>query len=140
METLNDLSEQEHLVAYSSKKFDSIEQCWNIVEKEAYAIIYAVEKHRHYLIGKKFLLHVDNRVVTYLNSKRIPKSGKLLNWALELSEYYFEIQHVPSKNNEISDALTRIYAIATLLELQPELSTTEFYNMFLQRIMKSLMH
>ena len=77
METLNDLSEQEHLVAYGSKKFDSTEQCWNTVEKEAYAIIYAVEKHRHYLIRKKFLLHVDNRVVTYLNSKRIPKSRKL---------------------------------------------------------------
>ena len=127
METLNDLSEQEHLVAYGSKKFDSTEQCWKIVEKEAYAIIYAVEKHRHYLIGKKFLLRVDNRVVTYLNSKRIPKSRKLLNWALQLSDYDFEIQHVPSKNNEISDALTRIYAIATLLELQPEHSTTEFY-------------
>ena len=128
VKTLNDLSEQEHLVAYGSKKFDSTEQCWNIVEKEAYAIIYAVEKHRHYLIGKKFLLRVDNRVVTYLNSKRTPKSRKLLNWALQLSEYDFEIQHVPSKNNEISDALTRIYAIATLLELQPELSTTEFYT------------
>ena len=96
--------------------------------KEAYAITYAVEKHRHYLIGKKFLLRVDNRVVTYLNSKRIPKSRKLLNWALQLSEYDFETQHVLSKNNEISDALTRIYAIAALLELQPELSTTEFYT------------
>ena len=73
METLNHLSEQDHLVAYGSKKFDSTEQCWDIVEKEAYTIIYAVEKHRHCLKGKKFLLRVDNRVVTYLNSKRIPK-------------------------------------------------------------------
>ena len=98
------------------------------MEKEAYTIIYAVEKHRHYLIGKKFLLRVDNRVVTCLNSKCIPKSRKPINWALQLSKYDFEIQHVPSKNNEISDALTRIYAIAALLELQPELSTTEFYT------------
>ena len=29
------LSEQEHLVAYGSKKFDSTKQCWNILEKEA---------------------------------------------------------------------------------------------------------
>ena len=41
------MSEQEHLVLYGSKEFDSTEQGWNIVEKEAYAIIYAVGKHRH---------------------------------------------------------------------------------------------
>ena len=80
------------------------------------------------MIGKKFLLCVDNRVVIYLNSKQIPKSCKLLHWALQLSEYKFEIQHVPSKNNEISDALTHINAIAALLELQLELSTAEFYT------------
>ena len=68
--------------------------------KGSYAVIYAVEEHRHYLTRKKFLLCVDNRVVTYLNSKRIPKSRKLINWALQFSEYDFEIQHVPSKNNE----------------------------------------
>ena len=47
METLNDVSEQEHLLAYGSKEFDYTEQGWNIVEKEAYVIIYAVGKHRH---------------------------------------------------------------------------------------------
>ena len=80
------------------------------------------------MTGKKFLLCVDNRVVTYLNSKHVPESCKLLNWASQLSEYDFEIRHVLSKNNEISDALTHIYAIAALLELQPDLSTAEFYT------------
>ena len=83
------------------------------------------------MTGKKFLLCVDNRVVTYLNSKHIPESCKYLNWASQLSEYDFEIRHVLSKNNEISDALTHIYAIAALLELQPDLSTAQQSDQYL---------
>ena len=43
------------------------------------------------------------------------------------------MQHVPSKNNEISDALTCIYTIAALLELQPELSTKSTQRAVLQK-------
>ena len=45
-------NDKEHIVAYGSKKFDDTEYCWNIVEKEATAIMDAVRKHRHYLIGR----------------------------------------------------------------------------------------
>ena len=54
----------------------------------------AVRKHRDYLIGRKFLLRTDNRILTYLMSKREPKSRKLFGWALELSEYDFDIEHI----------------------------------------------
>ena len=66
--------DKEHVVAYGSRKFDDSEYCWNIVEKEAAAIIDAVRKHRHYLIDRKLLLRTDNRILTYLMSKREPKS------------------------------------------------------------------
>ena len=56
------------------------------MEKEAYTIIYTVERHWHYLTGKKFLLRVDNRVENYLNSKRVPKNRKL------------EVQHIMKYN------------------------------------------
>ena len=44
--------DKEHIVAYGSKTFEDTEYCWNIVEKEAAAIMDAVRKHRHYLIGR----------------------------------------------------------------------------------------
>ena len=82
----------------------------------------AVRKHHHYLIGKKFLLRVDNCVLTYLMSKGEPKNRKLLDWALELSEYDFDIEHVESKNNGITDCLSRLHLVALLSAIQPELS------------------
>ena len=78
--------DKEHIVAYGSMTFTDTEYCWNIVEKEAAAIMDAVCKHRHYLIGRKFLLLTDNRILSFLMSKCEPKSRKLLGWAFELSE------------------------------------------------------
>ena len=116
----------EYIIAYASHKFNSMEAKWNIVEKEAHAIIFATQKFRHYLFGKPFLLRTDNRINTYLRTKRSPKSRKLLNWALELSEFDYEIEHIPSKNNAISDCLSRLYTVNSIaMDLQPEFSTTD---------------
>ena len=59
---------EEFIVSYYSAKLTDTEFRWNIVEKEAYAILKAIEKFRHYLIGKPFILKTDNRVLTYLQS------------------------------------------------------------------------
>ena len=88
-----------HIVAYGSRKFDYTEVNWKIVEKETSAIPDAVRKHGQYLIGKKLLLRTDNGILTYLMSKREPKRCKLLNWALELGGFDFEIERVESKKN-----------------------------------------
>jgi len=115
-----------YIIAYASHKFNSTEAKWNIVEKEAHAIIFATQKFRHYLFGKPFLLRTDNRINTYLQTKRSPKSRKLLNWALELSEFDYEIEHIPSKNNAISDCLSRLYTVnSSAMDLQPEFSTAD---------------
>ncbi len=115
-----------YIIAYASRKFTSTKANWNIVEKEAHAIIFATQKFRHYLFEKPFLLRTDNRINTYLQTKRSPKSRKLLNWALELSEFDYEIEHIPSKNNAISDCLSRLYTVNSIaMDLQPEFSTAE---------------
>ena len=92
---------EEFIVGYDSGKLPDTEYRWNIVEKEAFSTTEATKKFRHYLIRKKFTLRADSRILTYLQSKHTSKSRKLLNWALELSEFDFDIVHVESKNNAI---------------------------------------
>ena len=111
-----------YIVAFASRKFNDTESKWNIVEKEAHAIVFATEKFRHYLLGKPFLLRTDNRVTSFLQCKRSPKSRKLLNWALQLSEFSYHIEHIPSKNNAISDCLSRLHSVNLLEELHPDVS------------------
>ena len=116
---------EEFIVGYDSANLSDTEYQWNIFEKEAFSIIEATEKLRHYLIGKKFILRTDSRILTYLQSKHTSKSRKLLNWALKLSEFDFDIVHVESKNNAISDCLTRLYHINAIFQLQPKFSMND---------------
>ena len=64
---------EEFIVGYDSAKLSDMEYQWNIVEKEAFSVIEATKKFRHYLIGKKFTLCTDGRILTYLQSKHHPK-------------------------------------------------------------------
>ena len=68
----------------------SLEYCG---KKEAIVIINGVEKLRNYLIGKEFTLKTNHRIITYLKSSQTSKRRKLLNWALRLSEYNYNIVH-----------------------------------------------
>ena len=75
------------------------------------------------------MLHTDNQITTFIQSRREPKSRKLLNWALELSEFYYKIQHIPLKNNGISDCLSRLYCINVVSEFKPEFSIDELTHL-----------
>ena len=109
--------DEEFIVSYDSGKFSDSELKWNVVEKEAHAIITAITKNRHYLIGKKFTIRTDSRVLSYLHAKKKPKNKKLLNWALDLSEYDYYIVHIPSKLNGIADCLSRLERICVIQEV-----------------------
>ena len=98
------------IVGYCSKKFSKSELNWHIIEKEGFAVVFGVEHYRHFLIGSEFTIKCDNRVVTYIMEKRELKNKKLLNWALILSEFDFNIIHIASKFNAISDYLSRMHA------------------------------
>ena len=111
-----------YIVAFASRKFNDTESKWYIVEKEAHAIVFATEKFRHYLLGKPFLLCTDNSVTSFLQCKGSPKSHKLVKWALQLSKFSYHIEHIPSKNNAISDCLSCLHIVNLLEELHPNVS------------------
>ena len=80
---------------------------------------------RHYLVGSKFTIKCDNRVVTYIQEKHDLKNKKLLNWALDLSEFDFEIHHIPSKSNAVSDFLSRAHVVNAVVEDEYGTANTE---------------
>ena len=99
---------------------------WNIVEKEAFSIVHNIRHFHHFLTGSKFMIRCDNRVVGYVKDKSKPRNKKLLGWCLELSDYDYSIQHIPSINNNIADCLSRL-CIASI-DLPCELSSQDFIH------------
>ena len=94
-------------IYYASKSMTKIEKNYNTTEREALGIIYAVAKFRHYLLGNKFVLHVDHQALVYIVNKA-SIVGKMARWMLILQEFDFVIQHTPGKENAVADFLSRL--------------------------------
>lgn len=98
-------------VAFFSRTLSNSEQRHSSIEKEAYAILEALRKWRHYLLGRHFRLITDQRSVAFMFSDRHSskiKNDKIMRWKIELSCYKYEIVYRSGKENQAADSLSRI--------------------------------
>ena len=77
-------------VYYSSRKLSATERNYSTTEREALGMIYSINKFRHYMLRKKFTLHVNHAALLYLVSKQW-LTGKLARWMLLFQEFDFDI-------------------------------------------------
>ncbi|XP_074819017.1 uncharacterized protein LOC141993377 [Natator depressus] len=95
-----------HPVVSLSKKLSERESNWSITEKECYAIVYALEKLRPYVWGRRFHLQTDHAALKWLHTVK-ETNKKLLRWSLALQDFDFNIQHISGASNKVADALSR---------------------------------
>ena len=84
------------------------------VEKEAAAIVEAIQEWRHFLLGVKFKLVTDQVSVSFMYDNRRKskiKNDKIGRRRVELSEYKFDIVYRPGKENVAADTFSRIAAV-----------------------------
>ena len=111
------LLQQGHPVMFLSRKLTSAETSYSNIEREALAIIWAVERSKKLLLGKKFTIQSDHEPLKYIFSppKGLPKtiSARLTRWALRLSAYDFDIEFVAGRHLKDADALSRMEFLPT---------------------------
>jgi RNase H-like domain found in reverse transcriptase len=107
------LSQSGRPVAFFSRSLTECEKRHSSIEKEAYAIVEAVRKWKHFLIGRHFKLITDQEAVSFMfnlkHSSKI-KSDKITRWRLELSSFSYDIVYRPGKDNTVADAFSRVCA------------------------------
>ncbi|XP_061184347.1 uncharacterized protein LOC133192347 [Saccostrea echinata] len=94
-------------VAYASKKLSKCQVNYSTIEKECYAIIWAVQKFRRYLYGKEFLLETDHQPLVYLTKAKV-SNARVMRWALLLQPYRFRIISIKGSENVGADCLSRM--------------------------------
>jgi len=80
---------------------------YNIIEREALAMVYALHKFKHSLLGNQFVFSVDHMDLVYLVN-RPQVFGKIVKWLLVFLEYDFQIIYKPSRSHLIAAALSRL--------------------------------
>ena len=95
-----------------SRTLSPSEKLYSSVEKEAHAIIEALRKWRHYLLGTTFKLITDQRSVAFmydLKHRSKIKNEKVERWRIELSTFNFDIIYRPGKENAAADTFSRAF-------------------------------
>ena len=93
-------------VAFWSRKLSPTERAYSATEREALAVVFFVEKFRHYLLGRRFLLQTDHAALKFI-FQGAANNSKLARWALKLQEFCFDIVHIAGKDNVVADELSR---------------------------------
>lgn len=96
---------KERPIAFGSRTLNKTEANYSTTEKEALAIMWAVEKYKPYLYGTKFTLVTDHKPLTFI--KNSTKNAKILNWRLQLENYDYDVIYKCGKANVVADALSR---------------------------------
>ena len=91
---------EENPVIYVSRTLSSHEQNYSQIEREGLAIIYAFDRLRQYLLGRKFKLVTDNKPLAQCFKKKLSAvtTSRIQRWVIKLSEYDFQVEE---KNKEL---------------------------------------
>ena len=111
---LQERGNRESLIECASKKFSETERRYPIIEQEAFAIMFALERWQHFLLGKPFSIETDHKPLVWLKSKKDCR-GKLGRWAMRLCEFDFSVTHVKGESNVDADSLSRAPVDAVVL-------------------------
>jgi transposase InsO family protein len=105
----------EKVVQYVSHQLSGPQLRWATIEKEAYAVVYAIQKLRPYLYGAEVTVFTDHKPLTSLFTKEMINT-KIQRWAVLLAEYGAKIRYRKGKNNIRADMLSRIksFDVATI--------------------------
>jgi hypothetical protein len=102
--------EENHLpyaIYFISKNMSPAELNYTVTEKEFLAVIYAINKFRHYITGYSNFFHTDHSTIKYLMNKSVT-NARVTRWLLLLQEFDITIVDRPGKENVVVDFLYRL--------------------------------
>ncbi|XP_042071499.1 uncharacterized protein K02A2.6-like [Haplochromis burtoni] len=100
----------ERVVAFASRTLSPAERKYSTTEKEALACVWAVERWRTYVWGRRFTLRTDHQALTtLLSTKGMNRAGmRIARWSARLMCFQYDVQYRPGVQNVIADCLSRV--------------------------------
>ena len=96
-----------HPIAYASKKLSDCQPRWSTIEREAYAVLFALQMFGVIVFGSKIILFSDHNPLKFMINGS-PVSAKLLRWLLAIQKYDIDVRHIKGSCSRVADCLSRL--------------------------------
>jgi hypothetical protein len=117
----------DHPIAFARRKLSSAERNYTTTEREGLAMVYALQKFRHYLLGSHFKMFTDHSTLKYLVNKPV-LGGNICRWLLLFQEYDFEIIVKLGRLNAGPDHLSRLESGEEPVSLENYLPDAQLFS------------
>ncbi len=99
----------EHPISYYSRKFNKHQLNYSTIEKEALALLLALQHFEVYLGSSSLpiVVYTDHNPLVFL-TRMYNHNQRLMRWALIVQNYNLEIRHKKGSENVFADALSRV--------------------------------
>ena len=88
--------QEPYAIYFISKNLTPAELNYTVTEKEFLAVVYSINKFRHYITGYEVFAHTNHSAIRYLMNKPIT-NGRVTWWLLLLQEFNITVINRPSK-------------------------------------------
>ena len=97
-------------LCYASRALTSTEQRYAQIEKEALAIVFALERFHQYTYGQKVIVESDHKPLEVIIKKPLHRAPRRLQgMMMRMLHYDIDIKWVQGKNMHLADMLSRAY-------------------------------
>ena len=99
----------EKVIQYVSHTLSATQRKWATIEKEAYAVVYCLDKLRTYIYGAGVDVFSDHKPILSLFTN-VMSNTKIQRWGVLLAEYGAKIHYIKGKHNIRADILSRLHS------------------------------
>nr|KAJ0211409.1 hypothetical protein LSAT_V11C400211910 [Lactuca sativa] len=108
-----------HVIYYASRTLDNAKRNYSTTVNELFAIVFASEKFRQYLLVTKVIAYSNHTTLKYLMTNKDAKP-RLIQWILLLHEFDLKFRDKSGYKNLVADHLSQITSNETPLPLWDE--------------------
>ncbi|GFW41656.1 transposon Tf2-11 polyprotein [Trichonephila clavipes] len=96
---------EEHPVEFASRLLNPAERNYSTTEREALAVVWALNKFRGYIDGASITVASDHQPLRWLMKLKTP-TGRLAHWALQLQSFNLNMEYIPGMSNVVTNMLS----------------------------------